>query len=244
MTSLTYDRPIDLGVNIPTADAAIEGDWSIPLHPKAVVILASGTGNGRLNRRNREVAQHLYDAGYATLLVDLLTLDEDREDSLTGVFQTNIQLLASRLIASARWVQKSECGDLPVGYLTSGVASAGAVVAAVQEPELADALVFRGGRPDLGGIALHKLLTPSLFIVGGADHAVFELNRWALRRIRGEGKIAVIPTASHLFEEPGTLEQMCALAVRWFDGHLKRARATLAIPRFETTWSLAESPAS
>ena len=243
MTSLMYDRPIDLGVNIPSEDATIEGDWSIPLHPKAVVLLANGTGNGRLNRRNREVAQHLYDVGYATLLVDLLTLDEGREDSLTGVFQTNIQLLASRLISAARWVQESECRDLPIGYLTSGVASAAAVVAAVREPELADALVFRGGRPDLGGIALHKLLTPSLFIVGGADHAVFELNRWAIRRIRGEGKIAVVPSASHLFEEPGTLDQMCRLAVRWFDSHLRRVPVSCSISRFDA-YIAPEFPAS
>jgi putative phosphoribosyl transferase len=243
MTSLMFDRPIDLGVTIPTTEAAIEGDWSIPLHPKGVIIVANGTGNSRLSRRNREVAQHLYDAGYATLLLDLITPLEDREDSLTGVFQTNIELLASRLIDAGHWVETSEARDLPLGFLTSGVASAAAVVAAVREPELVDALVFRGGRPDLGGIALHKLLTPSLFIVGGADHSVFELNRWALRRIRGEGRIAVIPTASHLFEEPGTLEQMCRLAVRWFDGHLRKTPVTLAIPRFETTWSLAESPA-
>lgn len=244
MTTLTYDRPIDLGVTIPAPDAIIEGDWSIPLHAKGVVILANGTGNSRLSRRNRQVARHLYDAGYGTLLLDLLTLDEDREDSLTGVFQSNIPLLAERLLAAAQWVDESGAGDLPLGYLTSGVASAAAVIAAVREPELVDALVFRGGRPDLGGIALHKLNTPSLFIVGGADHSIFELNRWALRRIRGEGKIAVVPSASHLFEEPGTLEQMCRLAVRWFDGHLKRTPVRLAIPRFETTWSLAEAPVS
>ena len=243
MTSLMYDRPIDLGITIPTPDGAIEGDWSIPLHPKGVVILANGTGNGRLSRRNREVALHLYDAGYATLLVDLLTLDEDREDCLTGAFQGNIELLASRLIAASEWVSESEARELPVGYLTSGVASGAAVVAAVREPELVDALVFRGGRPDLGGISLHKLLQPSLFIVGGADHAVFELNRWALRRIRGEGKIALVSGASHLFEEPGALEQVCRFAVRWFDGHLRRTPAAFTISPFNGAWSGPEVPA-
>ena len=237
MTSLMFDRPIDLGVRIPAADAMIEGDWSVPLHPKGVVILANGTGNGRFNRRNREAAQHLYDSGYATLLLDLLTADEEREDILTGVFQSNIDLLASRLIAAAQWVERSDVHGLPLGYMTSGVASAGAVVAAVREPDMVDALVFRGGRPDLGGISLHKLVTPSLFIVGGADHTVFELNRWALRRIRGEGKIAIVAGASHLFEEPGTLEQMCKLAVRWFDNHLTKTRLRFSLARFESSWS-------
>lgn len=238
MTSLMFDRPIDLAVMIPTSESVIEGDWSVPLHPKGVVILANGTGNSRFNRRNREAAQHLYDSGYATLLLDLLTPGEEREDILTGVFQSNIDLMASRLIAAAHWVKQSEGGGLPLGYMTSGVASGAAVVASVREPELVDALVFRGGRPDLGGISLHKLLTPSLFIVGGADHTVFELNRWALRRIRGEGKIAIVPGASHLFEETGALEQMCTLAIRWFDGHLTRGPLRFSIARFETTsWS-------
>jgi putative phosphoribosyl transferase len=237
MTSLTFDRPIDLGVVIPASDATIEGDWSVPLHPKGVVILANGTGNGRFNRRNREASQHLYDSGYATLLLDLLTPDEEREDILTGVFQTNIDLLASRLLAASRWVERSDLHDLPLGFMTSGVASAGAVVAAVREPDTVDALVFRGGRPDLGGISLHKLNTPSLFIVGGADHSVFELNRWALRRIRGEGKIAIVAGASHLFEEPGTLEQMCNLAVRWFDNHLTKRRLRFSISAFERSWA-------
>lgn len=240
MTPLMYDRPIDLGVRILSLEAEIEGDWSIPLHPKGVVILASGTGNGRLNRRNREVARHLYDAGYATLLVDLLTWDEDREDCLTGAFQRNVELLASRLVAASEWVRESEVNSLPVGYLTSGVASAAAVIAAVRKPEIVDALVFRGGRPDLGGIAVHKLITPSLFIVGSADHGVFELNRWALRRMRGEGKIALIPGASHLFEEPAALEQMCRLAVRWFDGHLRKTPVVFSISRIETSWSAPE----
>ena len=244
MTPLMYDRPIDFGVKILSPDAEIEGDWSIPLHPKGVVILASGTGNGRLNRRNREVAHHLYDAGYATLLVDLLTWDEDREDCLTGVFQKNVELLASRLIAATEWVSRSEVNELPVGYLTSGVASAAAVIAAVRKPELVDALVFRGGRPDLGGIELHKLMTPSLFIVGSADHGVFELNRWALRRMKGEGKIALVPGASHLFEEPEALEQMCRLAVRWFDGHLRKTPARFSVSSIGAAWSAPEcSPA-
>ena len=235
MTSLMFDRPIDLGVRIPAPEAMIEGDWSVPLHPKGAVILANGTGNSRLNRRNRQAALHLYDSGYATLLLDLLTPAEDREDILTGAFQRNIDLLASRLIAAAEWVERSEVQGLPLGYMTSGVASAAAVVASVREPQLVDALVFRSGRPDLGGISLHKLLTPSLFIVGGADHSVFELNRWALRRIRGQGKIAIIPGASHLFEEPGALEQMCSLAVRWFDEHLTRTRLRFSIAAFETS---------
>lgn len=237
MTRLLFDRPIDVGVMIPAGDAMIEGDWSVPPHPRGVVILANGTGNGRFNRRNRQAAQYLYDSGYATLLLDLLTADEEREDILTGVFQSNMELLSSRLIAAAHWVERSGIQGFSLGYMTSGVASAGAVIATVREPDMVDALVFRGGRPDLGGISLHKLITPSLFIVGGADHSVFELNRWALRRVRGEGKIAIVPGASHLFEEPGALEEMCNLAVRWFDKHLTQTRPRFSIASFETSWA-------
>lgn len=240
MTSLMLERPIDLGVSIPAPDAEIEADWSVPLHPRGAVIISNGTGNGRLSRRNREVAQTLYDAGYATLLVDLLTLDEDRENSLTGALELDLELLTSRLISAAHWVACSEAAGLPVGFLTSGVASAAAVIAAVREPGLVDAFVSRSGRPDLAGIALHRLVTPTLFITGSADARVFELNRWALRRIRGEGKIAVIPGASHLFEEQGTLKQMTRLALRWFELHMKERVLPFSLPQVFDSWTARE----
>lgn len=236
MPSLMLERPIDLGVTIIAPDAEIEADWSVPLDPKGAIIIASSTGSARLSRRSRETARNVYDAGYATLLVDLLTLDEDREDALTGAIKLDVELLASRIIAATRWVIESEWGDLPRGFLTSGIASAAAVVAAVREPDLVDAIVSRGGRPDLAGIALHKLLTPTLLITGSLDAQVFELNRWALRRILGEGKIAVIPGASHLFEELGALEQMSKLAIRWFDSHLQQESASFSWSRVSFSW--------
>lgn len=237
MMSSTLERPIDMGVTIPAPDAVIEADWSVPLRPKGAIVIASPTGNARLSRRSREIARNIYDAGYATLLVDLLTLDEDREDALTGALRLDVELLTSRLIVAAKWLMESECGDLPRGFLTSGVASAAAVVAAVREPELVDAMVSRGGRPDLAGIALHRLLTPTLLITGSVDAQIFELNRWALRRIRGEGKIAVIPGASHLFEEPGAVEQMSRLAIRWFDSHLVQETPAFSLSRLNFAWS-------
>jgi putative phosphoribosyl transferase len=236
MTAVMQDRPIDLGVTISTTDAEIEADWSIPLHPKGAVILANGTGNSRFHRHNREVARALYDAGYATLLVDLLTHDEEIEDTLTGVFQTDVKLQTERLAAAADWV-KSEIGNLPVGILASGVASGAAIVVAVREKGLISAIVSRGGRPDLAAIDLHRLNTPTLLITGSRDSRIFELNRWALRRMKGEGRIAVVPGASHLFEEPGTLDEMCSLAIRWFDEHMHPVSFSVPYHRFSQSWA-------
>jgi dienelactone hydrolase len=236
MTAIMHDRPIDLGVTIPTPDAEIEADWSIPLHAKGAVILANGTGNSRFHRRNREVARALYEGGYATLLVDLLTHEEELEDTLTGVFQVNVNLQTERLTAAAEWA-KSEIGDLPVGILASGVASGAAIVVAVRQRGLISAIVSRGGRPDLAAIDLHRLTTPTLLITGSRDSRIFELNRWALRRMKGEGRIAVIPGASHLFEEPGALDEMCSLAIRWFDEHMQPVQFSLPYLRLSHSWA-------
>ena len=236
MTAVMQVRPIDLGVTIAAPDARIEADWSIPLHPKGAIILANGTGNSRFHKRNREVARALYDAGFATLLVDLLTPDEELEDTLTGTFQIDIKLQTERLAAAAEWA-KSEIGDLPVGILASGVASGAAIVVGVREKGLISAIVSRGGRPDLAAIDLHRASTPTLLITGSRDSRIFELNRWALRRMNGQSRIAVVPGASHLFEEPGTLDEMCTLAIRWFDEHMHPI--PLGVPRFTLSQSWA-----
>ena len=157
MTAVAYERPIDLGVRIQAPDATIEGDWSVPLHPKGAIILANGTGNSRLGRHNRKVARDMYDAGYATLLLDLLTFDEEKEDRLTGAFQLDVPLFVNRLLAASRWVKNTEIGELPLGYLVSGIASGAAIVASVREPGLVRAIVSRGGRPDLAGIEAEPL---------------------------------------------------------------------------------------
>ena len=234
MTAIAHERPIDLGVKISTRDAVIAGDWSVPLHPKGAIILANGTGNSRLGRRNRNLARGMYDAGFATLLLDLLTFEEEKEDLLTGVFQLDVPLFVERLISASHWIRNSEVGDLPLGYLVSGIASGAALVASVREPGLVQAIVSRGGRPDLAGIELHRVLTPTLLITGSHDTRVYEMNRWALRRMNGEKRIAVVSGASHLFEEPGTMEEVCRLAVRWFESHMRMRIETRST--FEMSW--------
>lgn len=221
MPAIAYERPIDLGVSIPTGDAAIDGDWSVPLHPRGAILLANGTGNSRLGRRNRVVAQNLYDAGFATLVLDLLTPDEEKEDLLTGAFQLDVPLFVERLLAATHWVKNSDAGYLPMGYMVSGIASGAALVAAAREPALVRAIVSRGGRPDLAGIDLHRALTPTLLLTGSNDTRVYEMNRWALRRMNGEAKLSVITGASHLFEEPGALEEVCRLSILWFENHMR-----------------------
>lgn len=235
MTAVAYERPIDFGVRIQAPDATIEGDWSVPLHPKGAIILANGTGNSRLGRHNRKVARDMYDAGYATLLLDLLTFDEEKEDRLTGAFQLDVPLFVNRLLAASRWVKNTEIGELPLGYLVSGIASAAAIVASVREPGLVRAIVSRGGRPDLAGIDLHRALTPTLFVTGSLDTRIFEMNRWAMRRMNGEARLAVVSGASHLFEEPGALEEVTRLAVRWFESHMRPRIESRSI--FSTSWS-------
>jgi len=233
MPTVMLDSPVDLDIAIATPEALIEGDWTVPPDPKGTIILANGTGANRRSDRNREVSRILNNAGFATLLLDILTEDEEREDSLTGAFHLDVKLQAERLLAAAGWVKDSEIGTLPIGILASGVASAAAVVASVREPQLISTIVSRGGRPDLAAIDLHRLTTPTLLITGSQDGQIFELNRWALRRMKGEGRIAVVPGATHLFEEPGALQQMCTLAIRWFYARLHKVPLALSRSRFE-----------
>lgn len=221
MTTIAHERPIDLAVSIQVPGTEIEGDWSVPLRPRGTIILAGGTGTSRLGRRNREVAHRLYDASFATLLLDLLTFEEEEENALTGAFQLEIGLLTERLLAAMHWVSdESEVGHLPLGILASGTASAAAVCAAARESELVKAIVSRGGRPDLAGIDLHRVLTPTLLIVGSADTRIYELNRWALRRLNGEKHLVVISGESQLFEEADALDTMCRLAIGWFESYM------------------------
>jgi putative phosphoribosyl transferase len=237
MTTIAHDRPIDLAVSISVPGAVIEADWSVPLHPRGTIIIANGTGNGRLGRRNRQLAHLLYDASFATLLLDLLTPEEETENDLTGVFQLDVGLFSERLLAAMHWVNDNpEVGHSPLGILASGVASAAALSAAAREGNLVKTIVSRGGRPDLAGIDLHRVIAPSLLIVGSTDTRLYELNRWALYRLNGEKRLAVIPGASHLFEEIGAFDAMCRVAMAWFNTHMSSAmpagggRSILGIP--------------
>ncbi len=185
--------------------------------PRAIVVFAHGSGSSRLSPRNNYVASALGDAGFATLLFDLLTEEEGADRS--NVF--DIGLLADRLTLAAEWISRQQAlRSLPLGSFGASTGAAAALIAAARRPELCVAVVSRGGRPDLAGAALSQVRAPTLLIVGGDDQEVLELNREAARQLRCEKELAVVPGATHLFEEPGTLESVVELARRWFRDHL------------------------
>jgi dienelactone hydrolase len=186
-----------------------------------VVVFAHGTGSGRHSPRNNAVAQVLQGAGLATLLIDLLSEEEERIDLRTGSLRFDIGFLAERLDAATRWlVERAEAQSLPVGYFGASTGAAAALVAAARHPEDVGAVVSRGGRPDMAAEALPEVRAPTLLIVGGLDTAVLEMNREALEQLRCPKDLRVVPGASHLFEEPGTLERVSELAKEWFVQHL------------------------
>lgn len=205
---------------IPIAAATLRGSLCRPPSAQALVLFAHGSGSGRLSPRNRAVAKHLSDGGLATLLFDLLTAEEESVDLLTAGLRFNIGLLADRLVQATRWaLQQPDLRSLRIGYFGASTGAAGALVAATECPEVG-AIVSRGGRPDLAGTALTRVRVPTLLIVGGSDFEVLELNRAALSALAGEACMEVVPGATHLFEEPGALEQVAALALGWFRRHL------------------------
>ncbi|HYN80021.1 MAG TPA: dienelactone hydrolase family protein [Gemmatimonadaceae bacterium] len=221
MTTIAYDRPIDRTVRITLDGAFIEADWTMPLDPTGVVIFAQGSGSSRFSRRNRMVARRLYDQKFATLLLDLLTPDEEREDALTAALRFDVRFLAERVALAARWLKdESEASGLPVGYFGTGTGAGAALLSAADMPSLVQAVVSRGGRPDLADVALRKVEAATLLIVGSNDTAILELNRWAYWRLNCERRLAVVPGASHLFEERGAFDSVTTLTSEWFDGHL------------------------
>ena len=195
----------------------IMGLLGAPPGASGLVIFAHGSGSGRLSPRNGRVAQSLRDAGFATLLLDLLTIAEERDRA--NVF--DIALLARRLVQATRWAAEDEAlARLPIGYFGASTGAAAALIAAAERPHLAAAVVSRGGRPDLAASALPRVRAPTLLVVGGADTQVIELNRSALALLRSEKKLAIVPGATHLFEEPGALDEVANLAIDWFLRHL------------------------
>jgi putative phosphoribosyl transferase len=197
----------------------LEGLLRLPEPARALVLFAHGSGSGRLSPRNNQVAEALRPTGLATLLFDLLT-DEESTDR-ANVF--DIELLAGRLAMATAWArQREELGRLPIGYFGASTGAAAALVAAAGSPDAIGAIVSRGGRPDMAGPVLGKVRAPTLLIVGGDDPAVLELNREALAQLRCEKELQIVPGATHLFEEPGALDQVVELARRWFDDHLIR----------------------
>lgn len=199
----------------------VDGILGLPEQPRGVVLFAHGSGSSRLSPRNNAVADVLREAGLATLLIDLLTEEEEVHDARTGELRFDIPLLAERLVGATRWLQgRPETAELPTGHFGASTGAAAALVAATEMPEAVGAVVSRGGRPDLAGDALERVKAPTLLIVGGLDHPVIEMNREALERLTGEKDLRIVEGASHLFEEPGTLDEVARLARDWLVTHL------------------------
>jgi dienelactone hydrolase len=209
-------------VHVPAGDATLEGELVVPEQATGVVLFAHGSGSSRHSSRNKFVAEALQTAGLATLLIDLLTREEEAVDQHTAHLRFDIQLLAGRLLAATRWLgEEPSTHALEVGYFGASTGAGAALVAAAAEPERIGAVVSRGGRPDLAGNALPLVRAPTLLIVGGRDLQVLELNRAAMARMQAETRLEIVPGASHLFEEPGALEVVARLARDWFLRHLK-----------------------
>lgn len=208
------------------------GDLALPPGAACVIVFAHGSGSGRKSPRNRHVARALQGAGLGTLLLDLLTEDEERVDLRTAHLRFDIDLLARRLIGARRWLAaQPRTGGLPVGYFGASTGAGAALVAAAVDPAGIFAIVSRGGRPDLAGPALSEVCAPTLLIVGGRDTEVIALNRRALAQLRAERRLVIVPGAAHLFEEPGALEEVARLARDWFASHLRgQAAADQALP--------------
>jgi len=200
---------------------SIEGNLVVPSSAKGIVLFAHGSGSSRFSPRNRYVAGVLNKAGIATLLIDLLTQEEEEVDVRTGQFRFDIELLNERLMSAAEWLKKNpRTKKLGLGLFGASTGAAAALITAVQLPDYVKAVVLRGGRPDLAMEYLKKVKAPTLFIVGGKDTVVLDLNRKAMMQVSAEKKLEIVPGASHLFEEPGKLEEVARLSTAWFLEHL------------------------
>ena len=207
---------------IPVGPVTLVGDLSIPHGARSIIVFAHGSGSSRHSPRNHAVAHILRDGGLATFLFDLLTPEEEAVDFRTAHLRFDIDLLAARLVGVTDWLtQQPETAALHIGYFGASTGGGAALVAAAERPVVVGAVVSRGGRPDLAGYALVRVRAPTLLIVGGHDPQVVTLNRQALAQLRTEARLEIIPGATHLFEEPGALEEVARLARHWFLRHLR-----------------------
>ncbi len=210
------------GVRVPVADQTLQGDLTIPPGAFGIVLFAHGSGSSRFSRRNQFVARTLERHGLATLLIDLLTPHEEAIDERSAQYRFDIPMLASRLVAIVEWLkQQPRTASLPIGLFGASTGGGAALIAAAERPADISTVVSRGGRPDLAGSALPRVKAPTLLIVGSLDTPVISMNRDAMRQMTAHVTLDVVPGASHLFEEPGTLEQVAALAAGWFDHYMK-----------------------
>jgi pimeloyl-ACP methyl ester carboxylesterase len=208
-------------VQVPAGSVTLEGNLTLPEESRAIVIFAHGSGSSRHSPRNRYVARVLNEAKLATLLIDLLTLHEEFVDARTAQLRFDIDLLAERLVDATDWLtQFPDTKHLRTGYFGASTGAAAALAAAAVRPDAVRAIVSRGGRPDLAGAALTRVQAPTLLIVGEHDDQVVQLNRQALTQLRCEKRLVIVPGATHLFEEAGTLDEVARLARGWFQRHL------------------------
>jgi pimeloyl-ACP methyl ester carboxylesterase len=209
-------------VEVPAGAATLKADLRVPSSAKGLVIFAHGSGSSRFSRRNRQVAEFLGERRFATLLLDLLTEKEEAVDEVTAEYRFDIARLGPRVSAAADWAAtRPDIGTLPIGCFGASTGAAAALIAAAERPATIVAVVSRGGRPDLAGEALARLKAPTLLIVGGYDEPVIDLNRQAMRQMHAHVELEIVPGATHLFEEPGTLDQVADLAASWFARYLR-----------------------
>ncbi|HEY3133653.1 MAG TPA: alpha/beta family hydrolase [Gemmatimonadaceae bacterium] len=212
---------VERSVVIDAGNVDLAGDLALPAHARGIVVFAHGSGSSRHSSRNRYVAGELREADLGTLLMDLLTADEERVDAQTGHLRFDIELLAERLVGAIHWLEtQPETRGLPVGLFGASTGGGAALVAAARTPDRVGAVVSRGGRPDLADEELPRVQTPTLLIVGGRDEIVIKLNEQAMRWMVAPVRLEIVPGATHLFEEPGALEQVARLARAWFARYL------------------------
>jgi putative phosphoribosyl transferase len=208
---------IETEVKIPIGKVVVEGNLTIPHNARGVVLFAHGSGSGRFSPRNQYVAKEFVAARIGTLLFDLLTIREEEEDMLTAEYRFNIALLAERLIGATEWCKKDpRTQKLSFAYFGASTGAAAALIGAAKLPNDISAVVSRGGRPDLADEYLPKVKAPTLLLVGGLDIEVIELNKRAMAQMSAEKKLVIIPGATHLFEEPGKLEEVAKVSIVWF----------------------------
>ena len=223
--TISHDNVQARPVRLAAGAAELEGDLTVPENAAGVILFAHGSGSSRFSSRNRAVAAELNRGGLATLLIDLLTPDEEQVDQRTAHLRFDIGMLAERLVGAIDWLGVDpDTRSLPIGLFGASTGGGAALVAAAARPTRVSAVVSRGGRPDLAGDVLPRVQAPTLLIVGGDDVPVIGMNRQAIAQMRCESRLEIVPGATHLFEEPGALEHVAALALDWFQRRLSAGR--------------------